>query len=130
MAIIKIPKPKQHPGFTVQKVYDAEQKRLFKLTDKDYEDNKQHEIDLLVNESFDWSDAAVLAITALEKAAHDALTSDFQKYNQKMRQLTFSPKNNAVLARLLLNRELVPSQILNMSPNELKVQSLLWVVAH
>ncbi|KAL2544120.1 bromo-adjacent-like proteiny (BAH) domain-containing protein [Forsythia ovata] len=258
----QIPKRKQHPGFIVQKVYDTEQKRLFKLTDKDYEDNKQHEIDLLVqktisrigdlpdlesedtavnqedqtknkrllrkrnmphldvsredegisrshqslkaetpgstaasssehyailsqhkvltgetqrdrwlekllpaiqfmctpmlskqndrkekdgadgssgrdksgssnhvngsddktpngNESFDWPDAAVLAITALEMAAHDALSSDFQKYNQKMRQLAFNLKN-AVLARRLLNGELEPSQILNMSPNELK----------
>ncbi|KAL2494393.1 uncharacterized protein Fot_38150 [Forsythia ovata] len=32
------------------------------------------------NESFDWPDA-VLAITALEKAVHDALSSDFQKEN-------------------------------------------------
>ncbi|CAA3015552.1 BAH domain [Olea europaea subsp. europaea] len=259
----QIPKRKQHPGFIVQKVYDTEQKRLFKLTDKDYEDNKQHEIDLLVqktisrigelpdlepedtavnqedqtkskrllkrrnvrpldvsreddgisrsqqslkaetpgstaassseyyailsqhkvltgemqrdkglekllqaiqfictpihskqndekekdgvdgsnsrdksgssnhinesdcktpvgNESFHWPDAAVSAVTALEKAVHDALSSDFHKYNQKLRQLTFNLKNNAVLARRLLNGELEPSQILNMSPNELK----------
>ncbi|KAL2502204.1 bromo-adjacent-like proteiny (BAH) domain-containing protein [Forsythia ovata] len=33
------------------KVYDTEQKRLFKLTDKDYEDDKQHEIDLLVQKT-------------------------------------------------------------------------------
>ncbi|KAG8377262.1 hypothetical protein BUALT_Bualt08G0009900 [Buddleja alternifolia] len=44
----EIPNRKQHPGFIVQKVYDTEQRRLFKLTDKDYEENKQHEIDLLV----------------------------------------------------------------------------------
>lgn len=47
----QIPSRKQHPGFIVQKVYDTEQRRLFKLTDKDYEDNKQHEIDLLVQKT-------------------------------------------------------------------------------
>ncbi|PPD93934.1 hypothetical protein GOBAR_DD09035 [Gossypium barbadense] len=70
--------------------------------------------------SFTWPDAAVPAITALEKASHDALCSDFQKYNQKLRQLEFNLKNNALLARRLLNGELEPSTILNMSPNELK----------
>ncbi|XP_011072667.1 uncharacterized protein LOC105157865 isoform X2 [Sesamum indicum] len=256
----QIPSRQKHPGFIVQKVYDTEQRKLFKLTDKDYEENKQHEIDVLVQKtlarlgdlpdlapedtivdheaplkrkrllkrrsmtllddsredeglsrsqslkpettgntaassseyyailsnfkqltgetqrdkwlekllqcikfictpvgskqnneeerfgsdvrtpssksggsnneshdktpkddvSFDWPDAAVPAIAALEKAAHDALSSDFQKYNQKMRQLAFNLKSNAALARRLLNRELEPAQILNMSPNELK----------
>ncbi|XP_055821535.1 uncharacterized protein LOC129890053 isoform X2 [Solanum dulcamara] len=260
----EIPRRKEHPGFIVQKVYDTEQRRLFKLTDKDYEDTKQHEIDLLVqktiarvghlpdletednsaalvsqedqlkskrllrkksmisldvtrddeapsrsgqpraetpgscannaseyfiilsnfkvltgetqrdkwlekllqsiqyfcnpvdntqndgkekggsdaadltgntdsakpmNESLDngadgdvfrWPDSAVPAVVSLEKAAHEALSSDFQKYNQKMRQLTFNLKNTSLLARRLLKGELDPSQILNMSPNELK----------
>ncbi|KAG8382229.1 hypothetical protein BUALT_Bualt05G0055100 [Buddleja alternifolia] len=256
----QIPRRQQHPGFIVQKVYDTEQRKLFKLTDKDYEESKQHEIDLLVQKtiarigelpdlapedtnadhedqlknkrllkrrnishldvsredkrfsrsqsfkaetpvitpansseyyailsnfklltgetqrdkwlekllqsiqfictpvgskqndgedkggsdvrspsnengvsnseshdktpkgevSFDWPDAAVPAIIALEKAAHDALSSDFQKYNQKMRQLAFNLKSNAALARRFLNRELEPAQILNMLPNELK----------
>ncbi|XP_027180413.1 uncharacterized protein LOC113779147 isoform X2 [Coffea eugenioides] len=240
----QIPPRKQHPGFIVQRVYDTEQRRLFKLTDKDYEDNKQEEIELLVqktmsrlgdlpdiepeeaatdqehqlrnkrllrkksmtqldvsredeastrsgqsfkaetpgscasnaseyytilsslkaltgetqrdkwlerllqsiqficttadggpgdgkglaapangNESglpFHWPDSAVAAIAALEKASHEALSSDFQKYNQKMRQLAFNLKNNAVLAGRLLKGELEPSQILSMTPNELK----------
>ncbi|KAM3321755.1 hypothetical protein P3S67_002906 [Capsicum chacoense] len=260
----QIPKRKEHPGFFVQKVYDTEQMRLFKLTDKDYEDTKQHEIDLLVqktiarvghlpdletednsvapvsqedqlkskrllrkksmmsldvtrddeapsrsgqptaetpgscannaseyfiilskfkvltgetqrdkwlekllqsiqyfcspvdnaqydgkekggsdpadptgntdsakhvNESLDnsadgdvfrWPDSVVPAVVSLEKAAHEVLSSDFQKYNQKMRQLTFNLKNTSLLARRLLKGELDPSQILNMSPNELK----------
>ncbi|KAK6158192.1 hypothetical protein DH2020_005506 [Rehmannia glutinosa] len=210
----QIPRRKEHPGFIVQKVYDTEQRRLFKLTDKDYEDNKQHEIDLLVQKtlarlgdlpdvdpedvpvdheeqtkrlgrsqslkaetpgstcgsvseyyailshfkvltgetqrdkwlekllqsiksvcnpigskqndedkqggnknvgsnhrsesdnkgdaSFGWPDAAVPAVAALEKAAHDTLS-------------------NVALARRLLNKELEPAQILNMSPNELKL---------
>lgn len=44
---------KQHPGFIVQKVYDAVEKKLWNLTDKDYEDNKQQEIDLLVKKTID-----------------------------------------------------------------------------
>ncbi|KAE8694586.1 Mitochondrial substrate carrier family protein isoform 1 [Hibiscus syriacus] len=70
--------------------------------------------------SFTWPNAAVPAVTALEKASHDALSTDFQKYNQKFRQLEFNLKNNPLLARRLLNGELEPSAILNMSPNELK----------
>ncbi|KAL2517111.1 bromo-adjacent-like proteiny (BAH) domain-containing protein [Abeliophyllum distichum] len=252
----QIPNRKKHPGFIVQNVYDTEQRRLFKLTDREFEDGKRHEIDLLIQKtvsrlgdlpdlepkdnavnqedqrtnelllmrntspldvfwedeeicrshqsvkadtpgstvsstskyyailsrhkelteetyrdewlerllkafefmctpmyskqndgkgkscadgcsimnkisgsnhsdmSFDWPDAAVPAITALEKAAHDALSLDFQKYKQKMRHLTFNLKNNAALARRLLSGELEPSDILNMSPNELKVESL------
>ncbi|XVE57890.1 hypothetical protein DITRI_Ditri04bG0126400 [Diplodiscus trichospermus] len=261
----QLPSRKQHPGFIVQKVYDTVERKLWKLTDKDYEDNKQHEIDLLVQktlsrlgelpdieidddaavvdqeeqlkakrtlrkkhispldvtrddegstrsdqhlraetpgsctsntteyytilsnskvltgethrdkwmerllqgvqyvcsspdsmhiddkvkgasdslecgrdtkssltangtqekssnsgEFFPWPDAAVPAVTALEKASHDALSSDFQKYNQKLRQLVFNLKNNSLLARRLLNGELEPSTILNMSPKELK----------
>ncbi|KAL3619286.1 hypothetical protein CASFOL_036856 [Castilleja foliolosa] len=225
----QIPARQQHPGFFVQKVYDTERRMLFKLTDKDYEEDKQHEIDLLVGKtiarlggftdlapeckdadredqlknkrllrrtnmpplaeprkkeglsksqslkietpgnepseyydvlsnfklltsethrdrwlekllqsvqfmciplhdnkspeegvSFHWPDAAIPAIVALEKAAHDTLSSDFQKYNQKMRQLAFNLKSNAALARRLLNRDLEPARILNMSPNELK----------
>ncbi|XP_022720317.1 uncharacterized protein LOC111278105 [Durio zibethinus] len=262
----QLPNRKQHPGFIVQKVYDTVERKLWKLTDKDYEDNKQHEIDVLVQKtlsrlgelpdieiddasaavvdqeeqlkakrtlrkknispldvtrddegttksdqqlraetpgsctsntteyytilsksmvltgethrdkwmerllqgvqymcsspdsmhvddkvksgsdcleresdtkssgtangshekssnsgkSFPWPDAAVPAVTALEKASHDALSSDFQKYNQKLRQLVFNLKNNPLLARRLLNGELEPSTILNMSPNELK----------
>ncbi|PHT92410.1 hypothetical protein T459_00292 [Capsicum annuum] len=259
----QIPRREEYPGYFVQNVYDTEQRRLFKLTDEDYEGTKQHEIDLLVwktiarvghlpdletednsaapvsqedqlkgrllrkksmmslnvtrndeapsrygqsiaetpgsfannaseyciilsnfevltgetqrdkwlekllqsiqcfcnpvdnvqnygkekggsdaadltgntdstkhmNESLDnsadgdvfrWPDSVVPAVVSLEKAAHEALSSDFQKYNQKMRQLTFNLKNTSLLARRLLKGELDPSQILNMSPNELK----------
>ncbi|KAM3396808.1 hypothetical protein P3S68_000320 [Capsicum galapagoense] len=82
-----------------------------------------------VNESLDksadgdvfrWPDSVVPAVVSLEIAAQEALSSDFQKYNQKMRQLTFNLKNTSLLARRLLKGELDPSQILNMSPNELK----------
>ncbi|KAF8379503.1 hypothetical protein HHK36_028939 [Tetracentron sinense] len=259
----QLPLRTQHPGFIVQRVYDTVEKKLWKLTDRDYEDTKQHEIDLLVEKTrvrlgelpdietedastdqedqlnkrmlrrknmslldvsreddgvsrsdqhlkaetpescpsnasefysilanfnaltgdthrdkwlekllqgiqfvcsskenvktsdkakggsfgighdpsgnnqsetsdgsqeksmkgdrtFWWPDAAVPAITALEKASHGALSFDYQKYNQKMRQMLFNLKNNGLLARRLLNGELEPSKILNMSPNELK----------
>ncbi|PHT57749.1 hypothetical protein CQW23_00112 [Capsicum baccatum] len=205
----QIPKRKEHPGFFVQKVYDTEQMRLFKLTEKYLDvtrddearsrsgqppaetpgscannaseyftilsnfkvltgerqrdkwlekllqsiqyfcspvDNAQNDgtenggsdaADLTgdtdsakhVNESLDnsadgdvfrWPNSVVPAVVSLEKAAHEALSSDFQKYNQKMRQLTFNLKNTSLLARRLLKGELDPSQILNMSPKELK----------
>lgn len=70
--------------------------------------------------SFKWPESAVPAVAALEKAANDAHSSDFQKYNQKLRQLVFNLKNNALLALRLLNGELKPSKIVNMSPEELK----------
>ncbi|CAH8312299.1 unnamed protein product [Eruca vesicaria subsp. sativa] len=47
----QLPKRKLNPGFVVRKVYDTVEKKLWKLTDKDYEDTKQHEIDLLVEKS-------------------------------------------------------------------------------
>ncbi|KAF8725495.1 hypothetical protein HU200_020022 [Digitaria exilis] len=49
----QIPSRKQHPGFIVQKVYDLVEEKLWNLTDKDYEDNKQQEIDLLVKKTID-----------------------------------------------------------------------------
>jgi hypothetical protein len=49
----QIPSRKEHPGFIVQKVYDTVAKKLWNLTDKDYEDNKQQEIDLLVKKTMD-----------------------------------------------------------------------------
>ncbi|CAH8272984.1 unnamed protein product [Arabidopsis lyrata] len=246
----QLPKRKNNPGFIVRKVYDTVEKKLWKLTDKDYEDSKQHEIDVLVDktmsvlgdlpdleseemfvdqenvskakrsfrkanispvdvrreedsslkaetpgsgagissehyailekfdsltgdahrdkclgklleavhhicyipenkqagdeakvgsdgshleqdgkntkpengkdEKFLWPDAAVPPVCALENASHASLASDFQKYNQKMRTLVFNLKNTALLARRLLNGELEPAKILNMSPTELK----------
>jgi len=51
--------------------------------------------------TFVWPDSAVPAVTALEKASHDALSTDFQKYNQKMRQLVFNLKVRGLLICLL-----------------------------
>ncbi|KAK9698587.1 hypothetical protein RND81_08G115300 [Saponaria officinalis] len=239
----QLPSRKQYPGFIVQKVYDTVEKKLWKLTDKDYEDGKQEEIDVMVqktisrlgelpdiesedilgqleepirskrllkkrhissldvsredegalksprvetpgscldkptiytgiladanaltkesqrdkwlekllqaveyicspagnvleenkggsvangnkqpngNSGLTWPDSAVSAIIALEKASHDAFSSDYSKYNQKLRSLLFNLKNTELLAQRLLNGELEPSKILSMQPNELK----------
>ncbi|XP_015688319.2 uncharacterized protein LOC102709893 isoform X2 [Oryza brachyantha] len=243
----KIPSRKEHPGFIVQKVYDTVAKKLWNLTDKDYEDNKQHEIDLLVKKTIDrigqlsdlepadapvdnndqllnkrglrkrpmlpidvsrddalagkseqfgkaetpgsdklknystlvkykavtgdqyrdrWLDKLVDTIpliskesagashadpggatksstngssakedneksyapdvvisimASLERSTYEALGSDFQKYNQKLRQLLFNIKNSPVLRKRLMNKELDPPVLLTMSPDELKV---------
>uniref|UniRef100_A0A1D1ZLX8 Protein polybromo-1 n=1 Tax=Anthurium amnicola TaxID=1678845 RepID=A0A1D1ZLX8_9ARAE len=240
----QLPSRAEHPGFIVRKVYDTNRRRLWKITDKDYEDDKQHEISLLIektrerlgelpnrddalndkwnlrkeslvpvdvsrvdtasaksssplkakkasevylilkdfqvltgdgsrdwwldkllhgiqfvchlrgsasvegrvmnsgsayeisnvsavidesenmasnaSEHIVWPDDAVPVVAALEKAVHEALCSDFHKYNQKMRQLVFNLKNNGILAKRLLKKELEPSVILNMDPSELK----------
>ncbi|GJN12922.1 hypothetical protein PR202_ga31249 [Eleusine coracana subsp. coracana] len=249
----KIPSRKEHPGFIVQKVYDAVEKKLWNLTDKDYEDSKQQEIDLLVKKTVDrigelpdielddiklqkrtedfpsdnndhssnkrslrkkavnpidvtreppttksehfakaetpgsdkpknyatlvkhkavtgeqsrdkWldkllesiplaskendglshADPAVASkistkdassdnnekkyalddvvpiIVALERSAYEALGTDFLKYNQKLRQLSFNIKNSSKLRRRLMEKELDPPVLLTMSPDELK----------
>ncbi|XP_013635750.1 PREDICTED: uncharacterized protein LOC106341559 [Brassica oleracea var. oleracea] len=49
-----VPDHKQLPrgrGFIVRKVYDTVDKKLWKLTDKDYAVSQQREIDLLVDKS-------------------------------------------------------------------------------
>ncbi|KAK1266678.1 hypothetical protein QJS04_geneDACA000424 [Acorus gramineus] len=47
----QLPVRSVHPGFIVRRVYDTVERKLWKLTDKDYEDGKQHEIDLLVQKT-------------------------------------------------------------------------------
>nr|KYP38880.1 hypothetical protein KK1_039861 [Cajanus cajan] len=47
----QLPKRKDHPGFIVQKVYDTVERKLWRLSDKDYEDIKQSEIDELVQKT-------------------------------------------------------------------------------
>nr|GMC80193.1 SWR1-complex protein 3-like [Ipomoea batatas] len=105
---------------------DAKEKGVSDVTDLTSKTSSSN----LVNESDEnksngdanicWPDTAVPAVVAVEKAAHEALSSDFQKYNQKMRQLSFNFKEQCALAQWLLNGELEAYQILNMSPNELK----------
>jgi hypothetical protein len=217
----QLPPRSLHPGFVVQKVYDTDNRKLFRLTDRDYEDHFQKEIQHLIkitrnrlgelpdcpdpnpdNKNHDdvgmlkrntslrrrpsidvtktemekgdkgpetpasttdalkccavltkfealtgnnyrdkWLDklvhglisrdaagekerytaeVVVPSIMELEKRANEALGTDFQKYNQKMRQLDFNLKNNQILAKRLLNKELDPQIILTMTPNELK----------
>ncbi|KAJ4956212.1 hypothetical protein NE237_012995 [Protea cynaroides] len=106
-------------------VDDKEQVRPI-CTDRAVSENNLREIadrcqeSMKGDEAIRWPDAAVSAVTALERVSHETLGSDFTKYNQKMRQLVFNLKNNATLARRLVKRELEPSTILNMSLNELK----------
>jgi len=47
----QLPVRSEHPGFIVQNVYDTVEKKLWRLTDKDYEDRKQNEIDMLVEKT-------------------------------------------------------------------------------
>lgn len=67
-----------------------------------------------------WPEAAVAAVTSLERTAYESLSSDMHKYNLKMRQLEFNLKNGTVLAQRLLKQELDAFKVLNMSPAELK----------
>jgi hypothetical protein len=63
----------------------------------------------------------VSIMASLERSTYEALGSDFQKYNQKLRQLLFNIKNSPVLRNRLMNKELDPPVLLTMSPDELKV---------
>lgn len=70
-----------------------------------------------------WPEIAPVAVEvayALEKLANDSLGIDLHKYNLKMRSLDFNVKNNNVLARRLLSKELRPDAVINMTPAELK----------
>ncbi|XP_078447523.1 protein REPRESSOR OF VERNALIZATION 1-like [Wolffia australiana] len=67
-----------------------------------------------------WLDTALPATVALEKVVHEAIGTDFRKYNQKMRQLDFNLKHNPLLTKRFLTGELTPTVIMNMSPDELK----------
>ncbi|KAM3330640.1 hypothetical protein ACQJBY_027049 [Aegilops geniculata] len=49
----QVPSKKEHPGFIVQQVYDHREEKMYKITDKDYEDDKQHQIDLLIMKTID-----------------------------------------------------------------------------
>ncbi|GJN05091.1 hypothetical protein PR202_ga22692 [Eleusine coracana subsp. coracana] len=49
----QIPARKKHPGFIVQKVYGAAEKKLWNLKDNGYDDHRQKEIDMLVKRTID-----------------------------------------------------------------------------
>lgn len=83
----QIPKRKQHPGFFVQRVYDTEQRRLFKLTDKDYEDSKQHEIDLLVQKTY----ARLGDVPDIETEDGEADQEDLMRNKRLLRRKNMSP---------------------------------------
>ncbi|CAL0331990.1 unnamed protein product [Lupinus luteus] len=97
----------------------SERKNTSKNTSSDSRNDSQVKAEK-GSKYFIWPDAAVPAIAALEKASHDALSSDLHKYNQKLRSLDFNLKSNVLLARRLLNGDLEPSKFVNMTPTELK----------
>jgi hypothetical protein len=47
----QLPDRKQHPGFIVLKAYGTNELKLWKLTDKDYQDDNQQEIDEFVQKT-------------------------------------------------------------------------------
>jgi hypothetical protein len=49
----QVPSKKEHPGFIVQQVYDHKEDKFHELTDTDYKDTNQQEIDLLVMKTVD-----------------------------------------------------------------------------
>ncbi|KAH7302409.1 hypothetical protein KP509_23G070700 [Ceratopteris richardii] len=77
----------KHPGFIVRKVYDPNQKKLWNLTDEDYEDSKQAEINLLVEKTRDV--LGDLPDIDHEDAAREQDTSDKDK--RQIRKRTMMP---------------------------------------
>ncbi|XP_013698161.2 uncharacterized protein LOC106402064 isoform X2 [Brassica napus] len=103
----QLPKRKVNPGFVVRKVYDTVEKKLWKLTDKDYEDTKQHEIDLLVDKSM----SRLGDLPDLEPEEEDAflkpetpgsaISSEYHSILQKFNSLTGDAHRDKCLAKLL-----------------------------
>ena len=83
----QLPNRKQHPGFIVQKVYDTVERKLWKLTDKDYEDNKQQEIDELVQKTLQRL-GELLDIEPEEPVAEQ---EDLMKNKRILRKKSISP---------------------------------------
>ncbi|KAI9401303.1 hypothetical protein POPTR_001G104300v4 [Populus trichocarpa] len=87
----QLPNRKQYPGFIVRKVYDTVERKLWKLTDKDYEDNKQHEIDLLVQKTLSrMGDLPDIEVEDAPAAAPPEL-EDPTKAKRTLRRKTVSP---------------------------------------
>ncbi|KAF3539920.1 hypothetical protein F2Q69_00022125 [Brassica cretica] len=104
----QLPKRKVNPGFVVRKVYDTVEKKLWKLTDKDYEDTKQHEIDLLVEKSMSrLGDLPDLEPEEEEDAflkpetPGSAISSEYHSILQKFNSLTGDAHRDKCLAKLL-----------------------------
>jgi hypothetical protein len=83
----QLPNRKQHPGFIVQKVYDTVARKLWKLTDTDYEDNKQHEIDLLVQKTL----SRLVDLPDIETEDTAADQEDQLKTKRALRRKNISP---------------------------------------
>jgi len=83
----QLPIRKLHPGFIVQKVYDTVERKLWKLTDKDYEDNKQQEIDELVQKTLQ----RLGELQDIEPEEPVAEQEDLMKNKRILRKKSISP---------------------------------------
>lgn len=83
----QLPNRKQHPGFIVRKVYDTVERKLWKLTDKDYEDGKQQEIDELVQKTLE----RLGELPDIETDEALADQEDLTKNKRMMRKKSISP---------------------------------------
>ncbi|OVA08265.1 Bromo adjacent homology (BAH) domain [Macleaya cordata] len=79
----QLPVRSQHPGFIVQRVYAYKEKMLWKITDKDYVDDKQREIDLLLQKT---QERLELPDSETEEAALD----DLEHHQSKKKKLDVS----------------------------------------
>ena len=83
----QLPNRKVYPGFFVRKVYDAVEKKLWKLTDKDYEDKKQHEIDLLVEKTMQ----RLVNLPDIDPEDNNVDQEDHLKAKRSLRRKNISP---------------------------------------
>ncbi|KAJ7543475.1 hypothetical protein O6H91_09G039600 [Diphasiastrum complanatum] len=83
----QLPARNKHPGFIVRKVYDTVEKKLWNLTDKDYEDSKQKEIDLLVMKTQN----AVKDLADLETEEPPETAEKFEKSKRLVRKRSIAP---------------------------------------
>ncbi|EFJ34014.1 hypothetical protein SELMODRAFT_167230, partial [Selaginella moellendorffii] len=105
----KSPPRSLHPGFIVRKVYDTVEKKLWNLTDKDYEDAKQKEIDLLVQKTHKalggLQDAEVEEVETPSVAKVEAVTpgadGDVNAMLRQMNVLTGNIKRDRWLEKIM-----------------------------
>ncbi|KMZ67139.1 hypothetical protein ZOSMA_277G00010, partial [Zostera marina] len=94
----KLPVRSQHPGFIVQKVYDTVEKKLWKLTDKDYKDHNQSEIELLIQKTQEHLGGFVDVETEVPSTdgVHREEQEDSQKakWNRRRRNVTIDVSRN------------------------------------
>ncbi|KAJ7299264.1 hypothetical protein O6H91_Y265200 [Diphasiastrum complanatum] len=83
----QLPARNKHPGFIVRKVYDTVEKKLWNLTDKDYEDSKQKEIDLLVIKTL----KSIGELPNIETEEVPSLSEKIEKSRRLVRKRSIAP---------------------------------------